>query len=252
MSALTRLYPPAWRARYGAEFEALLEERTPTARDLVDIVVGAIDARLSPQVASAPVMRRARLTERLAGAAAIAGGLTWSATFLAAWPFQAGGDLSLPIFAALGLMLLSLPGTYLVAYARPVVLGSVALVGGFAVIFAEVLPWGPLLLLPIVAIIATIGPGALALAAARARVGTRARWRLLLLTTPWPVIGGFALLSGLVLESIALPLFAILSLPLGIAWIATGVRLSRSVAIDASASPPTRPTSTIATAGGAA
>lgn len=44
MSTLIRLYPAAWRARYGAEFEDLLAERPPTGRDLLDIVVAAIDA----------------------------------------------------------------------------------------------------------------------------------------------------------------------------------------------------------------
>jgi hypothetical protein len=42
---LLRLYPQAWRARYGAEYAALLEEHGIDARTLVDVVVGAVDAR---------------------------------------------------------------------------------------------------------------------------------------------------------------------------------------------------------------
>jgi hypothetical protein len=50
MSGLVRLYPRAWRERYEEEFQALLESRPPTAGDRLDIVRGAIDARLHPQV----------------------------------------------------------------------------------------------------------------------------------------------------------------------------------------------------------
>jgi hypothetical protein len=50
MSALIRLYPRAWRERYEAEFLTLLEARPPTIGDRFDIVRGAVDARLHPQV----------------------------------------------------------------------------------------------------------------------------------------------------------------------------------------------------------
>jgi hypothetical protein len=38
----TRLYPAAWRARYGDEFAALLEDLSPRLRDLLDIVKEAL------------------------------------------------------------------------------------------------------------------------------------------------------------------------------------------------------------------
>ena len=38
MKLLARLYPAEWRARYGAEYEALLEEGTPRMRDVADVV----------------------------------------------------------------------------------------------------------------------------------------------------------------------------------------------------------------------
>ena len=41
-----RLYPRAWRERYGDEFEALLEECLHTPLDVVDILLGAMDAHL--------------------------------------------------------------------------------------------------------------------------------------------------------------------------------------------------------------
>jgi cytochrome b6-f complex iron-sulfur subunit len=46
---LLRLYPRAWRERYGPEMEALLAERPPGARDLLDICLAALDARVRPR-----------------------------------------------------------------------------------------------------------------------------------------------------------------------------------------------------------
>jgi hypothetical protein len=45
-SLLLRCYPARWRARYGDEFEALLEERPLGPFDVVDILLGALDAQL--------------------------------------------------------------------------------------------------------------------------------------------------------------------------------------------------------------
>jgi hypothetical protein len=50
MNRLVALYPAAWRARYGDEFEALLATRPRSPREWVDIVRGAADAHLRPQV----------------------------------------------------------------------------------------------------------------------------------------------------------------------------------------------------------
>ena len=241
MSALIRLYPAAWRARYGAEFEALLVDRPATLRDRVDVILGALDARLSPQLRSALVARRARTTDRLAGGAAIAGGLIWSATYLVGWLLKAEGDLSLPILIAVGLMLLSLPGTYVAAYARPVAIGAAAFALSIAVLAAELVPWSPLLLLPALGIIGAVGPGALALSAARAGIVARDRWRLLVLTLPWPVVGVAATFAGFVPTTVPTPLVVASFLPLGIAWIATGLRIARG-----------QPSATIVTTGGAA
>lgn len=50
MKRLVALYPTAWRARYEDEFIALLEARRPSLLERFDIVRGAADARLHPQV----------------------------------------------------------------------------------------------------------------------------------------------------------------------------------------------------------
>ena len=47
MSALLRLYPRSWRERYEREVLGLLEARPPSLGDRVDIVRGAVDARLN-------------------------------------------------------------------------------------------------------------------------------------------------------------------------------------------------------------
>ncbi len=45
-SWLTRLYPRAWRNRYAAEFDVLLEQCLRSPLDVVDVFLGALDAHL--------------------------------------------------------------------------------------------------------------------------------------------------------------------------------------------------------------
>lgn len=77
MERLLHLYPKRWRARYGAEVSALLDESPPDWRDRLDLVAGALDAHLHPIAAPAwPI-----------AAAAIAG---------LAWTFAGGVALGQP------------------------------------------------------------------------------------------------------------------------------------------------------------
>jgi hypothetical protein len=48
---LLRLYPPRWRGRYEVEVQALLEEHEIRLRTLLDLLIGALDARLDPAYA---------------------------------------------------------------------------------------------------------------------------------------------------------------------------------------------------------
>ncbi len=43
----TRLYPSAWRKRYGTEFQALLEDVNPGWRELFDVFGGALKMQLT-------------------------------------------------------------------------------------------------------------------------------------------------------------------------------------------------------------
>jgi hypothetical protein len=52
MRWLIRLYPRRWRKRYGGELEAMLEQTSLTPRIMFDLVAGALDARLYPQLTS--------------------------------------------------------------------------------------------------------------------------------------------------------------------------------------------------------
>jgi hypothetical protein len=49
-SALIRMYPRAWRQRYGVEMAELLATRQLSMRTVADLIAGAIDARLNPQL----------------------------------------------------------------------------------------------------------------------------------------------------------------------------------------------------------
>jgi len=42
-----RLYPSPWRQRYGAEFDALLEDTRPTLKNAVDVVWGALEMHMN-------------------------------------------------------------------------------------------------------------------------------------------------------------------------------------------------------------
>ncbi len=56
-SALLRLYPPAWRERYQDEVEALLDQHAVTLATFLDLLWGALDARLDPAFAAERMLR---------------------------------------------------------------------------------------------------------------------------------------------------------------------------------------------------
>ena len=79
MSLLIRLYPMAWRDRYGEEFAVLLEDRPLGPFDVADILLGALDARLHLRAVGAQPATGARtpLSVRVGSGAAVAGGVLW-------------------------------------------------------------------------------------------------------------------------------------------------------------------------------
>jgi hypothetical protein len=223
MTRLVHLYPAAWRERYGAELAALLEERPPSIADRLDIIRGAIDARLHAQVPG----RHIPIGHRLPGAAAAVAGLLVCVAFVGitfAEPGSDWGGFGTMLAMAMILGLLSLPGTYFERYARQLKWGF-GLGAGLAVLGA-VLPW-PLMTVPHLALNLLIFAGTLALAAARAGISARTRWLLVSLAfVPEALIamGLYGMGAGLNERNGILVILALV-LPYGLAWVAVGVRL---------------------------
>ena len=97
MSRLPGLYPRAWRERYGAEMEDLLLARPPSLVDRLDLLRGALDAWIHPQVRrAAAVVDRDAEPRPAAGPAILA--------LLGGVLFVAGGWLlgTAPYFTAAG------------------------------------------------------------------------------------------------------------------------------------------------------
>jgi hypothetical protein len=113
MTRLIGLYPQAWRTRYEDEFLALLSDRPPDVLDRLDIVRGAIDARLHPPADPAPVpieppVARGPWPVR-AGWLTLLGGLIWISAMVVAingpmiveeWGTYRDGAAALPLFFA--------------------------------------------------------------------------------------------------------------------------------------------------------
>ena len=72
MNRFVALYPRAWRARYGDELAAVIDEGSLGIRDRLDIVRGAIDAHLHPAIPSPVPVAAALTASALAVAHAVA------------------------------------------------------------------------------------------------------------------------------------------------------------------------------------
>ena len=230
---LVRLYPRPWRDRYEEEFLALVAERTPTARDIVDVLRGALDAHLHPQAVSAGT-EITPWTHRLPGLLAMSAGLLWSAgtLFIA---FRSGpdwGDAGSAVGTAVGtaamIMLICLPGDYLADHRRRVALG----VGAFGACVVGVYAFGwsaQALVLGIGAYLLALC-GLLVMAAIRAGIAPVGRWLLLAGAVLLPLLVGLAVnllrhRAGADLGQDD-PTAALLALPYGLAWLVVGLRMT--------------------------
>jgi len=86
-SLLVRCYPEKWRARYGAEFDALLEEMALGPLDIADILLGALDAHLRQRGHETEIARGRGfiMSLRIGGVAAILGAILWAVAGLVNW-----------------------------------------------------------------------------------------------------------------------------------------------------------------------
>ena len=112
MSRLVRLYPAAWRDRYGDELAALLEDRPPGPFDIADLLLGAIDARLHLRGFGNHSEHRKGIpmSLRLSGSAAIIGGVLWIIFFAIVAISYTGVDADVawfPVVFGAGLLLLA-------------------------------------------------------------------------------------------------------------------------------------------------
>jgi hypothetical protein len=89
VSRLVHLYPDAWRSRYEDELVELLELRPPTVLERFDVIRGAVDAHLHPQVLhpseDGPPLTRpenAGLLARRLGIGALGGAALWIIAFV--------------------------------------------------------------------------------------------------------------------------------------------------------------------------
>lgn len=87
MKFLARLYPSSWRARYGAEFEALLDDISPTFGDLCDVIGDVLRVRMTTSMDAYLVTAPASpMTSRLPVIASVsAHGLVITLILLAIW-----------------------------------------------------------------------------------------------------------------------------------------------------------------------
>ena len=195
MSRLISLYPKGWRRRYEAALRTLLDDRPATLADRLDLVRGAFDAHLHPELVN-PAERTAALVEppsedtgmaRRLGYATLLGAVAW----IAAWIVQSFGPMvvgadglsyrdgraALPILLLSGgLLVAGLTGQLLILprSARLARAGAVIAIPG--VLLWSLVPWNPW-----TAATALVGLGLLALGAGTARV--------------WPIAASGALIA---------------------------------------------------------
>jgi hypothetical protein len=218
MSGLLRLYPRPWRERYGEEFEALLADRPPTLRHRLDIVRGALDARVHPEIVDpshqvdrwwlAPLLGFAMFIVALALLA------TGPVQYDEYGSYRDGSAAALPWVVAMLLLLTGIARTAIRApegAAATKVAGSIAVASGLLFCFS---PWGSLISLTFFGAIIAMMIGA-------ARAGVVPAWIPVLLgITLLPVVLAFAttlLLPWYTLrEADVSPLLILV--PLGMIW----------------------------------
>jgi len=114
---LIRLYPARWRARYGDEFAAILEERSLGPFDVADILLGAFDAQLRLRKVGTDIAhgRSFSMSLRIGGFAAIVGAAFWPVGFFITAGYR--GDIGAIDPVAARLLLIAGSLALLVAFA---------------------------------------------------------------------------------------------------------------------------------------
>jgi hypothetical protein len=213
MSRLLSLYPRAWRDRYEAEVGDLIAARPMSFRDRFDLVRGAVDAWLHPQVmVGSGSAHDDEARDLVSTVPAVIGGLLWIAggVIVAAAPYGADGykvaDLGILAFALAAFV----SGAAALSIAQTLRVGSRGATASAVVMLASALllltPWPVLVIGFYGYVFSTIAFGALI--ARETMVGAGAS-----------LVGAALILLGLNLQNSQ----SLLAVPFGLAWIAVGV-----------------------------
>lgn len=226
MSRLVRFYPMTWRRRYEAEMLQLLDKRPRTPREALDLIRGAIDAHLHPELVSDA---RQPWTHRIPGLLATSAGLIWASFWVRALLVAPGEEWGDGFGIAVLLMFLCVPGDYMLANARQIAIGVVAAISG--IVLAWSLPWsiGDGLLNGAAGATAclVVGGGMLGLAAMRAGIGRRGRWIVTAGAVLLPAAIATPILIGIGAAGLNNPVALLgMVLPYGIAWMLIGLRMT--------------------------
>ena len=249
IALVLRLYPARWRARYGDEFAAVLEERPLGPFDVADVLLGALDAHLHLRGlgAASQHAKGFAMSLRIGGYAAVLGGILWLIV-LAGNAINNGGELFAPFlgYAIVGATVSTLvaliglsafqarshPALTWAAFAIPAIGAVVGLIGYAAIVvtgdsdatlIGGVSPW---VLGSVGVLTMVVGSSLFAVATWRARSLSRTASGLL-------AVGALLVLPALFGASGALPslivmipvVAAIIVFPAG--WIALGVSALR-------------------------
>ena len=232
IALLLRCYPARWRARYGDEFAAVLEERPLGPFDVADILLGALDAHLHLRGLGAASEHRKgfAMTLRIGGYAAIVGGIL---TFVS----LAGGQLLgegavgwalLGMFLATGAILVALvglsafqarrhPRLMWAAFVIPALGGCISLVGLVGMVtngdlrfigdYSAWYVWS----IGVVTMIA--GSALFGLSTWRTRTLSRPAAALLVVGAVFviPLIGGLSILDGLPMPEVLAPVITLVA-----------------------------------------
>lgn len=161
---LLSLYPARWRRRYGEEFRAVLEERPLGPFDVADVLLGALDARLTPFRLPGTASGGHLVLLRIGGFGAIFGAAAWFIGLAAASGIAAdeGGRLwvGVMVVGSIGLLVALIglsafqghrqPRLAWVAFAVPAIATTASTVGAAGMLvlpedgmlFGTWSPWG--------------------------------------------------------------------------------------------------------------
>ena len=229
MNRLIALYPRNWQARYGDEFQSVLAARSLSTRERLDIVGGAVDAHLHPQVPGPERVRDRYGLGPLAGFALLVGAVT----LMANGPVQSDeygtyrdGSAALPVLV-LATILLSV-GLYRVIQRLPDVEGGPFRAGLIAIIAGPIwsfMPW--LAPIGLIFLLAVLG-----LAVGARRAGLLPAWSeillVVLLVVPAGLMAAVPFLPWYAMRVAGINFLLFLG-PIGGTWLVVGAVLLRGL-----------------------